>query len=346
MEVKKKNFLENLRLKTKLGNKKKPGRKPLAKQKRNLASRRSISVPDLRLVPGEAFSAENALESGASDAIFFSVSPGVSDTDSIASGSVTDGPLCTDRLCDSGPEPVLRVHADHTAAALNRLSAPVETLTLYEETDDVIKSNSENKINLTQETLYAQVNKRAQINAATFNFDSVPATRHVLSNTQILSPIPDLAERESLSGGKESTSEDTPVNTRVLSGPVASALVRAHSLGEQGKPYIEKKEISSERGTPPTIRLTLDMLGTPLENADGTSLDSACGTPSEEQVSMHWTDSEEPEREPSSPFVTRELLMEEALAEETQSEEAQGEMVEVSFDMSVLLLLDVYTAAF
>ncbi|KAL3061588.1 hypothetical protein OYC64_009700 [Pagothenia borchgrevinki] len=59
MEVKKKNFLGNLRLKTKLVNLKKPGRKKLAQQGRKLAHRRSISVPDLRFVPDESFPADN-----------------------------------------------------------------------------------------------------------------------------------------------------------------------------------------------------------------------------------------------------------------------------------------------
>lgn len=345
MEVKKKNFLENL--KTKFGNKK-PGRKALAKQGRNLANRRSISVPDLRSVPGEAFSTEKTLEPDASDAIFFGFSPGVRDTDSVVRGSVTDGPLFTDRLSDSVTETTIRVPTDHTSPGLNRLSAPVETLTLYEEIDDKIKSSSENKMDLTQETLYAQVTKRTK-GRPTVSFDPVPAPRH--SNMQVLSPIPDLEESESLSDGKESTSEETPMTTKSLSGTLAAVLVRAHSLGEQGRPCIEKRDTSTEKGTPPIrhaaladrMPLTLNMLGPPLETADGTSMESACGTPSEEQVSMFWTtDSEEPDREPCSPCLKREIFMEETLVEETLLEEAQEETAEVSINISVILL-EVYT---
>ncbi|XP_026220935.1 multiple C2 and transmembrane domain-containing protein 2 isoform X2 [Anabas testudineus] len=330
MDVKKKNFFENLRLKTKFANKK-LGKKALARQGRNLAHRRSTSVPDLRLVPGEAFSTEKALDSGDSDFAFFGASPGTSDTDSVVSGVVPDGPLFTDRLIDSVPETKLRVPTDHTSAALNRVSAPVETLALYKEIDEM-NSSSENKVNLSPETLYAQVTKRTKGNAPTVTFDLVPPSRQVFSTTQGLSPRPELEEGESPSGGKESTSEET--TRRALSGTLAAALVRAQSLGEQGKPYIVKRDTSSKNETPPTSRanrmpLTLDMLVTPLENADSSSLELACGTPSEEQVSMLWTtDSEESDRKPCS--LMRDLSMEETLLQETLLEEAQEEIDEMS----------------
>ncbi|XP_070687550.1 multiple C2 and transmembrane domain-containing protein 2 [Pempheris klunzingeri] len=335
MDVKKKNFLENLRQKTKLVNLKKPGKKALNKQGRRLAHRRSISVPDLRFVPGEPFSTESALMSTASDAIFFGHSPGVSDTDSIASGSITDGVLFTDKLNDSVPETRPKVPTDRTAAALNRVSAPVETLTLYEEFDDMTNSGSENKVNL-----YAQVDKRAKGNAPKFIFDPIPAPRSVFASA--LPPRPGVADRESLCG------EDTPAD-RVLSGTVSGSLARAHSLGDQVNAYTEKRTTPfeqrkppSEKGTPPVIRqaasvdkmpLILDTLGTPLESADGTSLDSACGTPSEEQVNMPWTtDSEELDREASSPFSVREFSMEDALLEEAQFEETLEEIAEMSIE--------------
>uniref|UniRef100_A0A8P4G6V6 Multiple C2 domains, transmembrane 2a n=1 Tax=Dicentrarchus labrax TaxID=13489 RepID=A0A8P4G6V6_DICLA len=137
MDVKKKNFLENLRMKTKLVNLKKPRKKALDKQGRRLAHRRSISVPDLRFVPGETFSTDSPLMSSASEAIFFGISPGASDTDSIASGSIADGQLFTDKLYESVPETRIKVP---TASALNRMSAPIETLMTYEETDNMISS--------------------------------------------------------------------------------------------------------------------------------------------------------------------------------------------------------------
>ena len=313
MDVKKKTFLENLRLKTKLPNLRKPGKKQLAKQGRLLAHRRSISVPDLRLVPGEAFFTES-LVSPDYDVISFGISPHLSDTDSNASGSVVDGPPFTDKLNESVPENKLRVPTDHTAADFNRISAPVETLTLYEGTE----------VNLAKEPLYARVDKRAKGNAAQFTFDTTPAPRSVLAIEQVLSPIPDLAERETLS-------DEDALTERALSGSLVAALARANPP-------------SSEKGTPPAIRvtahpdsvpLTLDTLGTPFESADGTSLDSACGTISEERVNVPWTtESEELDREPCSPFLMRELATEQALLEEEQHEETLEEIAEVSFIMS------------
>lgn len=332
MDVKKKNFLENLRLKTKLVNLKKPGKKVLSKQGRKLAHRRSISVPDLRFVPGEAFSTNSALESTPSDALSFGNS-GQSDTDSIASGSITDGPLFTYKLNDSIPEHRRKIPTDRTDAALNRMSTPVG-LSLYDEIDEMMSSGSPKKLNLTREGLYAQVDKRAKGNAPTFSFDPIPAPRSVFTNAIL--PRPDVVERVSLSG------EDAP-GDRVPSSAVAAVLARASSLGDQMNPCTEKRTTSfeyrkplSEKGTPPATRanaptnamsLILDTLPTPLESADGTSLDSACGSPSEERVIMPWTtDLEELDRELSSPFLMRDFSMEEALLEEVQPEEEIAEM--------------------
>ncbi|XP_019118533.2 multiple C2 and transmembrane domain-containing protein 2 isoform X1 [Larimichthys crocea] len=328
MDVKKKNFLENLRMKTKLVNLKKPRKKPLEKQGRRLAHRRSISVPDLRFVPGEA--TENSLPSTASEGIFFGTSPGLSDTDSIASVSTTDGSVFTDKLNDSFPETSLRFPTDNTNAALYRKSTPVETLLLYEEIEDMRK----NKVNMTQEGLYAQVDKKAKGSVPTFTLDPIPTPGSVFINPQVNSQRPDFVERECLQG------EDIPVN-RLLPGMTSAAVARASSLGEQASPYIvrrtasfEKRRPASETGTPPStkrappkkVSLMLEPLGTPLESADGTSLDSACGTPSEERVMPWTTDSEELDREAYSPFLMREFCNEEALLEEAQYGEALEEM--------------------
>uniref|UniRef100_A0A3Q3W307 C2 domain-containing protein n=1 Tax=Mola mola TaxID=94237 RepID=A0A3Q3W307_MOLML len=144
MEVKKKNFLENLRLKTKLGNLKKPRKKALKEQGRNLAHRRSISVPNLNLLPGGAFP-ESTFET--SEAIYFGISPGLSDSDSIASSSNNDGPLFSDKLQDSISESGLKVPTYLTDAALSRYSAPEGSLMLGEEMkDELINSGSENKM--------------------------------------------------------------------------------------------------------------------------------------------------------------------------------------------------------
>ncbi|XP_073328262.1 multiple C2 and transmembrane domain-containing protein 2 [Pagrus major] len=350
MEVKKKNFLENLRLKTKLPNLKKARNKPLRKQGRGLAHRRSISVPDLRFVPDEAHSSGHALVSAASDAIFFGSSPGHSDTDSVASNSVIDGPLCTDKLTDSVSVTGLRVPTAYKPAVLNRVSAPAEMF--YERTGNVINSGLEDKVNLTQEGLYAQVDKKAKANVPKFTFAPVPAPRSISTSALGLLPRPDLVDRESLYG------EDSPAD-RFRSSAVSAALFRASSLGEQMNPYTEKRPTSfeqrksaSEKGTPPSTKkppaLRLDTLGTPLESADGTSLDSACGSPTEERVNMPWTtDSEEIERENSSPLLMKQLTMDDALLQEAQCDDTLEDIAEMCseqadfFDESVIDPLDI-----
>ncbi|XP_074534153.1 multiple C2 and transmembrane domain-containing protein 2 isoform X2 [Halichoeres trimaculatus] len=324
MEVKKRNFLENLRLKARG---KKLGKKALAKQDRRLAHRRSISVPDLRFVPGEVFSTDGALGSTGSDAVFFGVSPGVSDSDSIASGVIPDGPIFMDKLSESAPER-LKVPRDHSAAASNRSSAPAETFVLYEEYNDMLNVSSGNKV------ASDRLEKRAKGNASQFPFEPIPAPRSIFSNANVLPPRPEKVEKESISG--DDTSAD-----RVLSSSVAAALARASSLGDQANPYTEKRTVtfeqkrpSSEKGTPPTTRgknpterlsLMLDTPGTALESTDGMSLDS--GTPNEERVSMPWTtDSEEHEREPCTPLFMKQFSMDETLLEDGQSEEALEEI--------------------
>lgn len=327
MEVKKRNFLENLRLKARG---KKLGKKALAKQDRRLAHRRSISVPDLRFVPGEAFT-DSALGSALPDSSPFGVSPGVSDTDSVSSGMIPEGPIFMDKLSESAPERH-KVFRDHPAPAFNRSSAPAETFVLYEEYNDMLNVSSGNKV----ESDHSE--KRAKENASQFPFDPVPAPRSIFSNAHGLPPRPDRVEKESISGDDASAE-------RVLSSSLAAALARVSSLGDQANPYLEKRMVTfeqkrpaSEKGTPPTTRgkapaerlsLMLDTGGTALESTDCVSLDS--GTPNEERVSMPWTtDSEELERESCTPLFMKQLSLDETLLEDGQSEEALEE-IEVSF---------------
>ncbi|XP_058501917.1 multiple C2 and transmembrane domain-containing protein 2 isoform X2 [Solea solea] len=315
MEVKKKNVWENFRLKTKLVNLKKRGKKTPEKQGKKLTYRRSISVPDLRFVPGEAGGPQTAFMSTDSDPIYFGISPGPSDTDSVTSGSVTDGMTFTNKP-NSHQRPVIpaRVCRDPTTAALNRMSAPAEIM------DDTTQFSSQNKVNVAQEALYAQVYKNPRHNVRKFTFDPVPV--------QGLPPRLDLIERVSLS------SEDN-TDERVSSGSLAiAALARASSLGEQVSPYLTKKSTSHER-TPPAIRKTRPNSMPPtldiLESADGTSLDSACGAQSEERVNLpSVTEMEELEREALSAFYIGDLSTEEALLEEAQREEEEEVLDEMS----------------
>ncbi|XP_034735215.1 multiple C2 and transmembrane domain-containing protein 2 isoform X2 [Etheostoma cragini] len=279
MDVKKKNFLENLRLKTKLVNLKKPGKKAFGKRGKKLAYRRSISVPDLRFVPAETVSTDNVVVSTPSDAFSLSNSRGESDTDSVASCSVVDGALF--------PESRLKVPIDRTAVALNRISSTVGTQNLHEENE--------------------QAHEKAMGNATEFTFDPILKPRSVFTNAPPTSP--DIVGRENLSG------EDTPL---AIVPTVAAVLARASSMGEQMKPYTEKRitafehrESSPDKGTPPPTRANGQ--GTSLESADGTSSPPSCGSPSEEQVNMPWTtDSEDLDRELCSLGLTEDALLEEA----------------------------------
>lgn len=338
MDGKKKTFLENLRFKTKLPNLKKPRKKPLNKQDRRLAHRRSISVPNLTLVSDEGFSIESGLESTLSEAIFFGISPRLSDSDSVASGSNIDGPVFTEKFPDSVPETRLKVPSSQVDAGVYRMSAPVGTLFSEETEESFAKSN------LVPEGMYAQVDKKAKGNIPKFNFEPIPAPRSVFSNAIAQSPKIDVTERGSLCG------EDTPAE-RVVSDSVAAALTRVSSLSEQISPYTRKKITSeqkrplSEIGTPPTSKkvpadrtsLVLDTLVTPMENMDGNSLDSACGTPSEERLNMPWTtDSEDLDRDLCSPVFMRDFTTEENMLEGVQLEDPLEEMAEVSFIRALL----------
>ncbi|KAM9375909.1 multiple C2 and transmembrane domain-containing protein 2 [Pholidichthys leucotaenia] len=321
MDGKKKNLVEKLR--EKFQPKKSP-KKPLAKQKRNLASRRSVSVPNLTLVPGEGDPNESPLFSGAS--------PTLSDNDSVGNGLVIEAPSFTEKQNDPVSESV-----DHSSPLFNSKSAS-ETLSLYEEINDIINLDSDKKVNL-QEDLYAKVDKRAKLDVSKFTFtEPVPAPRHIYSNKPAFSPRQDVADRTSALYENDSTE-------RVRS-TTSSSLPRVRSLGEQINPYFQKKlseqkKLSSGKWTPPPVRHKrnppadrssplLDSLSPPLESADRTSLDSACGTSSEERVT--WTDSEEQEKEPFTPMLTSELSIIESIleVEQPQPEEDAEEPSEIS----------------
>lgn len=321
MENKKKNLAERFRLKPKFPNLKKPAKKPLAKLGRNLANRRSISVPDLTMVPGEASTEDASLSSAA-----FVISPGLSDTDSIASSEFAD------KLSDPIPETRTRfLQPDHSNPALYRLSTPPGTMGIYEEMDDF---GLENKTNPVVDELYAKIDKKGKGALSKFPFEPAPTGKKMSNSGQDPIPRPDLPERSeevSEKGSRESLA--------------AAALFRAQSMGEQINHYREKqnssvepKKTSSEKGTPPTKRqnaridrLMLDSMGRPSESGDGNSLNSACGTPSEEKANMPWVrDVEEQDREPPSPLPINEFI-DENLLDETPADEEDEEEVSIIF---------------
>lgn len=331
MEVKKKTFLDNLRQLKKLGNPKKQRKKEENKAGRILAHRRSISVPNLTLVPGGAFSLANTPEG-----IYSGFSPFVSDSDSITSCSNTDtGPRTeTEGPSDWLSETGLRGPTCLTDGVVNTMSAPVGALVQVQDLRDG-PMDLEDRVNPPPEALYAQVQKRGKEDIPRFTFDPIPSPRSVFPSTPVFSPKPEFEERGRL------YSEETPAN-RVLMDSISTAGVRANFQGEQvsvpkGSAPCEQKQLS-DKGTPPAMKkaptermfLTLDSVGTLQESADGTSLDSACGTPSEERVNLPWmTDSEDVDRDLCSPLLMKDLSAEEALLEQFQAEEA-AEDVEVS----------------
>ncbi|XP_056138461.1 multiple C2 and transmembrane domain-containing protein 2 [Lampris incognitus] len=367
MEPKKKNFFDNFRLKTKMPNLKKPGKKGLGRQGMRLGHRYSISVPDLRLLPSEPSPTPSALDypqgrlSTDSPSFFFGTSPGQSDTDSIASSSITnEPPSFADTLSDSVSLTRYKVPMDDTDSFDNLISPPVMPLTHYEEVEDVRRDpSSEGKGNLSAEPVYAQVNKPPKTvkgNVPRPLSLPVPSPRTVLTN--INAPLPHLA----LSGDQENLSTERLYNTEntstervnMSSGGITAALARASSFGEHANLHTEKQPSSNEqiklppeRGTPPAIREDISYAdrwsrpvprrGTPMESADGTSLDSAGDTPSEERVNMPWTtDSEELDRDFLSPQISEALCMEEPLLEGSQLEEVWEEAEEMSSEHSEL----------
>ncbi|KAM8861882.1 multiple C2 and transmembrane domain-containing protein 2 isoform 1-T3 [Synchiropus picturatus] len=333
MDVKKKNFFDNLRLKAKQINLKKPGKKPLAKQGKRLAYRRSISVPDLRFVQGEELSAESILTSAGPDGGGIGFSPGISDSDSVGSYTVPDGPLFADKLTVPVPRPRTRVSPDYSA--VNRTSAPVETLAVYDEVDEMVR-NMEAKGNFNPEAMYAQVDKLHKKKPPQFTFDMAsPTWKSFESGGHSSSPKP-VVKSSSLTGALP----ENQASERIMS--VAAVLARAHSFGDQMNLYEDLKSARPGKGTPPAIRenasgermsLNLDNVGSPLDSGDHISADSACDTPSEEQVNVPWTDSEGLDQELFSPLMMKELLAEDHLHELGQAEDGPEEAVELTSEM-------------
>eukprot|EP00063_Salmo_salar_P029756 XP_014004591.1 PREDICTED: multiple C2 and transmembrane domain-containing protein 2-like isoform X4 [Salmo salar] len=141
MGPKKKTVWENLREKTKthfnnIKKKTTPGKLEKKKPK-PLHYRRSMSVPDLRFVQEAESSPVESAFSTASDAILFDSSSGSSDNASFISV-----PLFKDRLTatDAGPSGRKTVYdlafKDNMNVSVSRMSAPVETQTLYDESEE------------------------------------------------------------------------------------------------------------------------------------------------------------------------------------------------------------------
>ncbi|MEQ2289593.1 hypothetical protein AMECASPLE_034713, partial [Ameca splendens] len=265
MEGRKK-FLDNFRLKAKVPNIKKPRKKLLAKQPRNLATRRSISVPDLTLTPGEADSAESEVLATPSGAIYFGISPDPSELDSVASSSKNEGPPFADEPTDS----------------LSLLSAlPAE--------DAIYMKNlsPHSKRNVHIEDISAQEDKKPKENVQKFIFEPIKE--------------PDINQAE-----KDRPFDEEPQTRGKMSDTIAAILDRASSMGNERRPHVEKRTVMFETKMPMFEKLTLQtsrpnsaerlsLQDTQFDGTDAVSLYSACGTPSEEQVNMLWATTREEE---------------------------------------------------
>ncbi|KAK7890936.1 hypothetical protein WMY93_022899 [Mugilogobius chulae] len=275
-EKKKKNVLENLRIKTKFPNLKKIGKKNPPKPPKKLMYRRSISVPDLRI----------ALTQTGEEATEPRYSPGPSDSDSISSSTANEGPNCTEAL----QEVYLRNPSESKLLGLNRISAPVQFN--LEDISELQNLPQYCKSSVCDEPLYIPADK-AKANPQKFTFDLTPApTTFCNKNIQGQSPKP-ILERQ------QSSDRIQNIENAEETGTLAAVIARANSRGEQVRVQFEKS--SSEKGTPSGLRkrrpaiLFLDTSGMPGESADGTSLDSAGETPSDERLPWNTTDSEEQE---------------------------------------------------
>lgn len=253
-------------------------------------------------------------DSVTTDAPSFDISPAPSDSD-----SANDGPIYMESL----PETKMRNPTVNKVLASNRISAP--TMTNYKDISEL-----ENLLHQGQsgEPMYAQV-KKPNINPQKITHDPVPAPRTVYTNEQNQSSKPVLERQQS----KDQSMEE--------SGLLAAAIARANSMGEQSREVFEKKQ-SSNKGTPLLVKkrppsiLILDNLATPVESADGMSLDSACGTPSEERVNAPWntTDSEEQDKEVFSPIDMSEFCLDEETLLGAQHVEGTEEVPSESWDLS------------
>lgn len=315
MESKKKTFLENLRFKPKLLHLKKPRKnKLLAKQGRHIANRRSVSVPDLTFVPGEADSPVSPFGSTACDAIYFRAPHGLSDTDSVASSSTSDGSFLANKLCDPFTEVTFRVpQINDSATQVHRLSVPVGNI--YEDINNAKNSSPGNKVTFMEEDLLVQMDKKNNKKAHTFLF---PETGYEDESK---------SERVSLFG------DEHPADRRV-SDTVSEFLIRANSLGNEKRPHIvkntmltEPKKTSSEKGPVQTISENfsaemMSLLDNSFETSDALSV-TAIGNSMEEQVSTPWlleVDEEELEQESSSSLM-RDFCIDEGLELEESLEE-------------------------
>ncbi|KAM9816149.1 multiple C2 and transmembrane domain-containing protein 2-like isoform 1-T2 [Syngnathus typhle] len=253
MEGKKKTVMDNIRLKTKLINLMRlPGKKAAnkPKQKAPVSIRRSLSVPELNVEKDEALPPISALVR-TSEAMFF----GLSDSDSVASGSIPDGPTVT----DGG--------SVRTASPFN----------LSEEFNNAMMSNTE---------------KKADTKGPLFTFDPVPTPRTVFPKSSFSSPALNPAMTSEHSRLYEDNPTDKASISEVLARanstgekPNINAQPRFVHF-KRDRPLSGKFQLSGRRDKTPLLSESL------AKPADGVESVSEYWT-SEDQAAMRWlTDTE------------------------------------------------------
>ncbi|XP_072291133.1 multiple C2 and transmembrane domain-containing protein 2 [Eucyclogobius newberryi] len=311
-EKKKKNVLENWRIKTKFPNLKKLGKKNPPKPAKKLMYRRSISVPDLHMIKSHLSEDINSAEGQ-----ICGISPVPSDSGSNSSSTANDGPIYMETV----HEVHFRNPTNSKLLSSNRISAPV--MAHYEDISQLhnLPTNS---------SLSDEVQTKANLQRFTFDLP-VPTPRTVYHrDVQGRSPRPFIERHQSSSRLQEMENAE---EQRTL----AAVIARASSMGEQVRDKIEKKSLSAVKKKCQSV-LVLDGLGTPMESTDGISLDSACETPSDERAPCTTTDSEEQEKEMFGALEMSEFCLDEEMTMPgSPRDHTPGEITEPSsepFDFS------------
>ncbi|XP_071199409.1 multiple C2 and transmembrane domain-containing protein 2 isoform X3 [Salvelinus alpinus] len=332
MGPKKKTVWENLREKTKtqfnnIKKKTTPGKLEKKKPK-PLHYRRSMSVPDLRFVQEAESSAVESAFSTASDAILFGSSSGSSDNASFISV-----PLFMDRLTatDAGPSGRKTVYdlafKDNMNVSVSRMSAPVETQTLYDESEEEDMATFMGRIHMPSDKWNTPA-ERSTSSASSTSAERVktPADRgnppiptprsnapniHVCT-TRLTSSVEEInvsTERLLISEDRVAARDRVSTSAERFASSVSDqtnlVTERLSASREGGKQPAEVKwsvppnpqdrlNIPPDRWSLPVNRAdrmgTPDRMCTPADSVDG----SACGTPLEKEPYTFWpTDSED-----------------------------------------------------
>ncbi|KAG7282135.1 hypothetical protein CRUP_008247 [Coryphaenoides rupestris] len=244
MEYKKKPFF------FKFPNLKKPAKKNGDKPGKKLAYRRSLSFPDLRIVVDP--SAADAGPAPAGDDVSSGSSPPQNNTDSIVGGNIQSERPLQDRVTNDLHPGVIRHHLPRDNVD-NRLSAPMESWSLFEDTEYQSRPHlgSVGKWSLSSEPSFASVQKPARYTRA----NMMSALSHLALPVQAPRTVSaGQLTRPTAPGERDiwDRSETSSPSRSMVSEGVAGALSRASSFGDQVKGVLPE----ADRSRPPSVRST------------------------------------------------------------------------------------------